>query len=143
MARIATAEELRKAALQRAATEKQRQDAAAAQGAAAPATYEDYVRQQMQTRTGTAAPAQTQQANPFALTEDAIKMSQALLDSVKKVHPTTYTPYAGGGVRGMGLDLYNAAAPATQRAMQGMSMQALVADAARQAAAQAGSALRD
>nr|DAL44566.1 MAG TPA_asm: PolyVal ADP-Ribosyltransferase [Caudoviricetes sp.] len=123
MARIATAEELRKAALQRAATEKQRQDAAAAQGAAAPATYEDYVRQQMQTRTGTAAPAQTQQANPFALTEDAVRMSQALLDSVKKVHPTTYTPYAGGGVRGMGLDLYNASAPATQRAMQGMSMQ--------------------
>ena len=123
MARIATAEELRKAALQRAATEKQQQDAAAAQGAAAPATYEDYVRQQMQTRTGTAAPAQQKQTNPFALTEDAVRMSQALLDSVKKVHPTTYTPYAGGGVRGMGLDLYNASAPATQRAMQGMSMQ--------------------
>lgn len=52
-----------------------------------------------------------------------VAQQNALQRALSANMPTQYTPYAPGGVLGQGLDVYNQTNPATQRTMQGLSMQ--------------------
>lgn len=52
-----------------------------------------------------------------------VAQQNALQRALSANMPTQYTPYAPGGVLGQGLDVYNRTNPATQRTMQGLSMQ--------------------